>query len=45
VDDLAERAVILAQHLHYLLRFGRFGKRSEAAQIAEDNRHIAAVAL
>ena len=43
-DQLAHRGVILAQHRHDLLRLGRFGERSEAAQVEEHHRDLPPVA-
>ena len=45
VDELAERRVVGAEHAHHVLRLGRLGERREAAQVAEDDRDLAAVAL
>jgi hypothetical protein len=44
-DELAERLVILAQNAHRLLRLGRLGKRRKAAQVAKNDRDLAAVAF
>ena len=42
-DQLAERAVVLAQHVEQLLRRGGLGEGREAAQVAEQARDVGAV--
>ena len=45
VDERAEARVIFAQHGHDLLGLGGLGERREAAQVAEHDGDVAAVAL
>src|SRR5205807_5488355 len=45
VDQRSQRAVILAQDSHYVLRLGGLRKRGKAAHIAEQHDDVAAVAL
>ena len=45
VDQRTETGVILAEHAHHLLGLRRFGERSEAAQVAEHDTDVAAMAL
>ena len=44
-DQPAHLRVVLAQHAHDLLRLGGLRERGEAAQVEEDHRDLAAVAL
>ena len=41
----AETVVVLAQHRHHLLGLGGFGEGGEAAQVAEHDGDVAAVAF
>ena len=45
VDQRAEGGVILSQDGHDFFGLGGLRERGEAAQIAEDHRHFAAVAF
>src|SRR6516162_4864462 len=45
VDLLAETAVVVLQHGDDVLGLGALGERGEAAQVAEHDRYIAAVAF
>ena len=44
-DQVAERAVVLAQHRHELLGLARLGERGELPEVAEHDHDLAAVAL
>jgi hypothetical protein len=44
-DDRPERAKVLAQHADHILRLDRLGEVDEAARVAEDGRHLAAVTV
>jgi class 3 adenylate cyclase/HAMP domain-containing protein len=43
-DQFAERGMIFTQHVHDFLGFGAFGERGEAAQVAEHDGDLAAMA-
>ena len=45
VDELAKRRVVFAQDRHYFLGLGDLGERRESAEVAEDYRDVAAMAL
>ena len=45
MDEIAERCVVLPEHLHHVLGLDRLGERREAAQVAEDDGDLAPVAL
>ena len=42
-DQLAHLRVVLAQHAHDLLGLRRLGEGGEAAEVEEDDRHLAPV--
>ncbi len=44
-DQLAEAGVVLAKNCHHLFGLGGLGERCKAAQIAENDGHLATVAL
>ena len=41
----ADRGVVFAEHRHHVFRIGGLGERGEAAQVEEDDRDLAPVAL
>ena len=44
-DDRPQRGVVVAQQRHHLLRLGALGKGGEAAQVAEHDDDLAAMAF
>ena len=44
-DDRPHRGVVVAQQRHHLFRLGALGKGSEAAQVAEHDDDLAAMAF
>ena len=45
VDEIAQRRVVLAEHQHQVLGLDGLGERREAAQVAEHDRDLLAMAL
>src|SRR5262249_17470870 len=45
VDQRADRLMIFSQNAYHLFRLCRFGKWRKVTQVAEDNRHLASMAL
>ena len=43
--EIAERSVVLREHLHHVLGLDCLRERREAAQVAEHNRDLAAMAF